>query len=63
MSELAQANLQWLKQIQGSVFADEVTNLRAKGNRLPLVRQLRLFLTVMVYYNVVGASIILQSLN
>ena len=44
VSELAQANLQWLKQIQGSVFADEVTNLRAKGNRLPLVRQLRLFL-------------------
>ena len=44
VSELAQANLQWLKQIQGSVFADEITNVRAKGTRLPLVRQLRLFL-------------------
>ena len=44
VSELAQANLQWLKQIQGSVFADEITNIRAKGTRLPLVRQLRLFL-------------------
>ena len=44
LSELAQANLQWLKQIQGSVFADEITNVMAKGTRLPLVRQLRLFL-------------------
>ena len=33
-----------MKQIQGSVFADEITNVRAKGTRLPLVRQLRLFL-------------------
>jgi len=44
VSGLTQAHLQWLKQIPGSVFADEVRNLKVKGNRLPLVRQLRLFL-------------------
>ena len=44
VGELTQANLQWLQQVQGLTFADEVANLKVKGRRLPLVRQLRLFL-------------------
>ena len=42
--ELTQANLQWIRQVQGLTFAAEVDNLKVKGRRLPLVRQLRLFL-------------------
>ena len=36
--ELTQANILWLRQIQSSVFPDEVTNLKSKSNCLPLVR-------------------------
>ena len=44
VSELTQSNLQWIRQAQTEMFADEVANLKVKSRRLPLVRQLRLFL-------------------
>ena len=44
VSELTQSNLQWIRQAQTETFADEVANLKVKSRRLPLVRQLRLFL-------------------
>ena len=43
-SDLTQANLKWIHQIQHTVFPEEITNLQSNQSRLPLVRQLRLFL-------------------
>ena len=48
-AELTQANLMWIKDIQREVFTKEVDNVKSHAtspqtNRLPLVRQLRLFL-------------------
>ena len=43
-SELARANLDWIRQVQSSTFHDEITALQRTSRRLPLVRQLRLFL-------------------
>ncbi|XP_065894153.1 uncharacterized protein [Dysidea avara] len=43
-SELTQANLKWIHDTQNTVFAKEITNIPSGRNRLPLVRQLRLFL-------------------
>ena len=48
-AELTQANLLWIREIQQESFATEMNNLNAhttrpQTNRLPLVRQLRLFL-------------------
>ena len=48
-AELTQANLLWIREIQRESFATEMNNLKAhttrpQSNRLPLVRQLRLFL-------------------
>ena len=42
--ELAQANLKWIYNIQHTVFSKEITNIGSRQNRLPLVRQLKLFL-------------------
>ena len=44
-SELTTAKLKWVQAIQHEVFSEEITNLQSRSrNRLPLVRQLRLFL-------------------
>ena len=43
-SNLTQANLKWIHQVQHTVFSEEIANLKSSQNRLPLVRQLRLFL-------------------
>jgi len=44
-SELSKAKLKWLYAIQHEVFPEEITNLQSQSrSRLPLVRQLRLFL-------------------
>ena len=43
-SELIQANLKWIHDIRHAVFANEIANTKSRHNRLPLVRQLRLFL-------------------
>ena len=43
-SNLTQANLKWIHQVQHTVFSEEIANLKSNQNRLPLVRQLRLFL-------------------
>ena len=43
-SELTLANLKWIHQIQHTVFSEEIANLQSNQSRLPLVRQLRLFL-------------------
>ena len=43
-SELTQANLKWIQDIQHTVFFKEIANLQSGHNRLPLVRQLRLFI-------------------
>ena len=44
-SELTMAKLKWVQAIQHEVFSEEITNLQSRSrNRLPLVRQLRLFL-------------------
>ena len=38
MSGLTEANQQWSSQIQGSVFANEITNLKAKALGHPLLQ-------------------------
>ena len=43
-SELTQANLKWINNIQHTIFAKEIANIRSHRNWLPLVRQLKLFL-------------------
>ena len=43
-SELTQANLKWIQDIQHTVIFKEIANLQSGHNRLPLVRQLRLFI-------------------
>ena len=43
-SELSQANLKWIHNTQQTVFAKEIANIQSCQNRLPLVRQLKLFL-------------------
>jgi len=43
-SELTQANLKWIHDIQHAVFTKEIANIQSRHNRLPLVRQLKLFL-------------------
>jgi len=44
-SELSKAKLKWLYTIQHEVFPEEIANLQSQSrSRLPLVRQLRLFL-------------------
>ena len=43
-SELSQANLKWIHSTQQTVFAKEIANIQSCQNRLPLVRQLKLFL-------------------
>ena len=43
-SNLTQANLKRIHQVQHTVFSEEIANLKSSQNRLPLVRQLRLFL-------------------
>ena len=43
-SELALANTKWIHHIQHIVFPNEIANLQSQRTRLPLVRQLRLFL-------------------
>jgi len=44
-SELTRASMKWLQAIQQEVFSEEIANLQKQPqNRLPLVRQLRLFL-------------------
>lgn len=43
-SELTQANLKWIHDIQHAAFAKEIANMQSRHNHLPLVRQLRLFL-------------------
>ena len=42
--ELRAANLKWLYSVQHTIFSAEIQNLQSRGNRSPLVRQLRLFL-------------------
>ena len=42
--ELSQANLKWIHNTQQTVFAKEIANIQSHQNRLPLVRQLKLFL-------------------
>ena len=42
--ELTRTKVQWLHHVQHSTFTDEIDNLMSKRCRLPLVRQLRLFL-------------------
>ena len=42
--ELKKANLLWILNTQQEVFSSEIANIRSKSQRLPLVRQLRLFL-------------------
>ena len=42
--ELSQANLKWIHNTQQTVFAKEIANIQSCQNRLPLVRQLKLFL-------------------
>jgi len=44
LSELAQANLQWIHHVQHATFGDEINNLISKNRRSSLVRQLRLFI-------------------
>jgi len=45
VSELTQAKLHWIRQVQCLTFHDEVTTLKLKSHRhSPLTRQLRLFL-------------------
>ena len=58
-SELTLANLKWIHQIQHTVFSEEIANLQSNQSRLPQVRQLRLFLTVINYYAVEEESIML----
>jgi len=43
-SELTQANLKWIHNTQHTTFSKEIANIQSRHNRLPLVRQLRLFL-------------------
>jgi len=43
-SELSQANLMWIHNIQHTEFSSEIANLQSRLSRLPLVRQLKLFL-------------------
>lgn len=43
-SELSQANVKWIHDTQQAVFAKEIANIQSRHNRLPLVRQLKLFL-------------------
>ena len=42
--ELTAANQKWLHNVQHTTFSNEIANLQSGGNRLQLVRQLRLFL-------------------
>ena len=42
--ELAKANIKWLHAVQHEAFFAEISNLKSQSPRLPLVRQLRLFL-------------------
>ena len=42
--ERKKANLLWILNTQQQVFSSEIANIRSKSQRLPLVRQLRLFL-------------------
>ena len=42
--ELSQADLKWIHNTQQTVFAKEIANIQSSQNRLPLVRQLKLFL-------------------
>ena len=42
--ELGQANLKWIYNTQQTVFSKEIANIQSRHNRLPLVRQLKLFL-------------------
>ena len=44
VSELTRANLKWIQDIQNSVFFKEIANIQSGRNRLPLVRQLKLFI-------------------
>ena len=44
VSELTRANLKWIQDIQNSVFFKEMANIQSGRNRLPLVRQLKLFI-------------------
>ncbi|XP_052806527.1 uncharacterized protein LOC128235769 [Mya arenaria] len=43
-SQLKQTEELWLRSCQQSTYGEEIKNLSSNGNRLPLVRQLRLFL-------------------
>ncbi|XP_052761664.1 uncharacterized protein LOC128204293 [Mya arenaria] len=43
-SELQQTEELWLRSCQQSTYGEEIKNLSSNGNRLPLVRHLRLFL-------------------
>ena len=43
-SELTQSNLQWVHHIQHTTFGDVINNITSKSHRLPLVRQLMLFI-------------------
>ena len=44
VSELTQAKLYWIRQVQCLTFHEEIATLKLKSHRSPLVRQLRLFL-------------------
>ena len=44
VSELSQASLKWIHHAQHSTFGAAINNLTSKSRRLPLVRQLRLFI-------------------
>ena len=44
VTEMTQAKLQWVRQVQYLTFHDEIETLKLKNRRSPLIRQLRLFL-------------------
>ena len=43
-AERTQANLKWIHTVQQQSFPAEIKNINSQSNRLPLVRQLRLFI-------------------
>ena len=43
-AESTQASLKWIQSVQRQSFTPEILNLTSKSSRLPLVRQLNLFL-------------------
>lgn len=43
-SERTKANLLWIRNTQHQVFINEIKNIKSSSHRLPLVRQLRLFI-------------------